>query len=415
MRNEFDGGVFIGEEKILKLDDFFEKSNVFLDSRVFTSDWIPDHFLFREEEVKKIGQMFADLVKGRPGHVWCNGLPSTGKSHIIKKAVQEFNDYCEAKKQNTKYVYATAREQTMPRFLAAVLLALNPLAKVVDWNSGRAKDAIIKEANKYDGVCFVFDEIDKILLSRFENPVNTLIGMFTRIKEAHPNFKSEYMLVVVSNNANLYRGLEKSTASTFVANNIHFPAYDAIQLKEILLDRCKKGLHDGVIDEGDVGYLASQIFSSSKDVRTALKILLEAGRMAEHNGRAKITKENLTQASETVEKNKLLEIISKLDDSQLALLVGIAKSQKANPDKLITSNIVYRNYATVANNFGLIVLKSRYLFESVSGKLDSIGMITTALTSKGYKTGVTRQFQILGEDVEEILQLSEGELKKRMI
>jgi len=413
------GGKHEMGEKILKLDSFFKQSDVFLDDTVFTNEWIPDCFLFRELEVKQIGQCFADLIRGRPGHLYCNGLPSTGKTHIVKKAALEFDEFCKANRINAKCIYVTSSGKTVNVVCEKILNQFDPDAKTINYNISLAFDKIASESKKYEYVVFIFDEIDKMRptsrqqFGTEDNPINTLLSKIVRFKEEYNFLKSKIMIIVVSNDTKLFRHLTQSATSYFNPINMHFPAYDAVQLYQIFKERCKRGFLDGIIDDEQLQLFASRIFSGSKDVRTGLEILLQSGKAAESNGTKKITKENIKKAIELVEKNKLIETILKLDDAEIAFLLSIAKSQMNKPDELVVSNVLFKNYEKIVNKYGLAKEQTRHLQHTVASKLDSIGLITTALTSRGYKKGVMKQFQIMGESLDEIIKICENELQRR--
>lgn len=387
---------------------------MFYDISVFREDYIPDNLLYREEEINKIGKFFAGLLKN-PRHMWIFGEPSTGKSQCILKIAERFNEHSQINNKKTKYIYLTAREQTLPQFYNRMLLTLNPNKKNCSWNSQIALNTIIKEASNYKGICLIFDELDKIVpTSAHDNPINSLLGVFSRLHEQYPNFKTKVMIVAITNDIKIINTRCKTdTLSSFQSCNLLFPSYDVNQLYHIFKERVKLGLNKGVINYSYLKKLSANIKSASSDVRTGISIIREAGIIAEEEEKQKIEEIHIKKAMNRVEKNETKELLSKLDETQLCLLHAIASLQKKRPNKKPTSDILYPHYRRNAKEFGAPVLKKTYVLKTIISKLKDIGLIDTKLVSKGYGAGVYKSAVLAeGEEIEDIMQTTDDLLRR---
>jgi orc1/cdc6 family replication initiation protein len=402
----------------MTIDMFFQKSDVFQDLNVFNEGHIPDVFLYRDEEIKTVGTSFARLYKGSGfSHMWINGPPSTGKTQVVKRLIREFNAHAEAEHKKVFYAYTNARGKTLPPVYGELLSQLDSNSTIRGIHPMEIVYKIKKLVkSRYRYVNFIFDEIDKIIPTpSHKNPIDEIIGTFTRLHEDSGFDMSDigYMITVISNDMYLHKHLSPSTLSTFVAHNVKFNEYDAEQLGAIFIDRCEKGFIPGVIKEEDVLHFSANLCKGVKDVRTGLQVLLASGNIAEKrtDGAKSITWDDIQKAFKIVEKNKLYETIMKLDEPQLAFLVAVAKVQQRR--EMATTNLVYRIYTQIAGQHCFEILKPRYMMEFIAPKLDSTGLITTAVKGRGRGKGITRAFEVLEEELKDILAMGEKELEKR--
>jgi len=398
---------------------FFQKSDVFKDANVFNEGYIPDVFLYRDEEIKTVGTSFAYLYKGSSGqHLWINGPPSTGKTQVVKRLVHEFNAHANNENRKVLFAYTNARGKTLPPVYGELLTRFDPEMTL---QRGISPMEIIHKIKKiaksrYKYVNFIFDEIDKIVPTpSHKNPIDEIIGTFTRLHEDGDFELSDigYMTTIISNDMHLHKHLSPSTQSTFVAHNVKFNEYDAHQFGAIFQDRCTLGFLPGIIKEEDILRFAAVLCKGVKDVRTGLRVLHKAGQLVDvrKEGPKKIAWDDIQKAFKIVEKDKLFETIMKLDEPQLAFLVAVAKVQQKR--EMATTNLVYRIYTQIAGEHCFEVLKPRYMMEYIAPKLDSTGLITTAVKGRGRGKGITRAFEVLEEELKDILDMGEKELEKR--
>jgi len=402
----------------MTIDNFFQKSDVFQDANVFNEGYIPDIFLYRDDEIKTVGTEFAYLYNGTSGqHLWINGPPSTGKTQVVKRLVQEFNAHANNENRKVFFAYTNAREKTLPPVYAELLSKFNPELAL---QRGISTTEIIHKIKKiaksrYKYVNFIFDEIDKIVPTpSHKNPINEIIGTFTRLHEDGDFELSDigYMTTIISNDMHLHKHLSQSTQSTFVAHNVKFNEYDARQFGTIFQERCKLGFLPNIVKDEDVLHFSASLCKGVKDVRTGLRVLHRAGQLVDRrDGVKKISWDDIQRAFKLVEKDKLFETIIKLDEPQLAFLVSVARAQQRK--EVATTSLVYRIYTQIAHQHCFEVLKPRYMMEFIAPKLDGTGLITTAVKGLGRGKGISKTFEVLDEELKDILDMGESELEKR--
>ena len=69
--------------------DLFKDSKIFLDRKVLSPHYIPDHLLFRDKQINEIEKALAPSLRGERGrNVFIFGKTGTGKTSCIKQVVE---------------------------------------------------------------------------------------------------------------------------------------------------------------------------------------------------------------------------------------------------------------------------------------------------------------------------------------
>jgi cell division control protein 6 len=320
-----------GEEEMeLKtLDAFFQLDPVFKDSNVFSTDWKPDVFKYREEEYNAIAQMFAAHYQIE-SHGFIYGPPGTGKTHLVQRMIESFNLYTPPKhfkKKNDKpirFIMINCKKSTLPQILNDTLVALGGKERSNNQigETERQIARFVKESN----VCLIFDEADKITPTKtFLMPLEHIVGLFTRFHEKHHT--PTVSCILISNNPRLCDGLEESTKSSFTAVHIKFKEYDVQQLYEILTERCALGFQPNIISDRDLYDFAQMIKNGSYDLRDSFKALNCAGLDAKKTSVYTISLSNLKKSLKAIEMEMVAEAIKDLDMTNFAVYYIIGNLQ----------------------------------------------------------------------------------------
>lgn len=395
---------------IKKITEFLENNDtVFKQAQVLSEKYIPDNFLFREEEIRQIiHNLTAFFEDVPPNNMFLVGSPSTGKTHILLYLTGVLNDYAVKEGRKIKYVYVNVGGKTLPQSLVNIAEKMG-LNAVKNFGLGTF-DMIVKNI---DGCYFfIFDEFDRIKKTPdYTNPYDIIVNLFSRIG-------SNVRLTLVANNVKIIEKLEAPTKSSFSPNQLYFRSYNAFETTEILKDRCKKAFIDGVIDEETIAKFGAWIYRSGVDLRTSFKILLNAGRNVSVGNTGdlekKITFDVLMKSFKDVEKNILQEILSKLNDSELLLIHSIASAQKKYNKTEVEKNIVYKTYQTLCNSFAISPLTWRHISSYITPKIEMQGIIRTDVHGRGKGKGTATFFSLDCGDLNEILKTTSYEIKRRM-
>lgn len=398
-------------DKICKLDKFFNSSlgfkKVFKDPTVLKESYIPDEFLFRDKEKKKIMEELATYfhINSAPDDIYIHGSPSTGKTHLIKRIMYDVNEYADRLDEKFRLVYASFKERTCVNGL------INLVRNFTDKNipNNTSMDNLLKQlatfCRKYT-IGFILDEVDKMMkTSKIRNPVASLIGSLERLFEKENISKDRYFLIVITNE-DIVEQLTLADKSIFVPIKIHFRDYNIDEITKILEHRCKLAFHDGVIDDDVFDYLAREVNRLS-NLRMGFKTLLTAGKIASRRD-GKITVDIIDEALDQLQQNIIEEKIRNADITKILIIYGTAKIQKKKGEPATMTEVYnfYRSKEDRPFTFGYV---STYILP----KLEEEGLIMSEVRGLGRGKGKARFLYVQNEKLDNIIEICEDELRKR--
>lgn len=376
--------------------DLFPEDKIFKDPSVFSKQYLPPAFTYRDEEYKQVGEILKDTIRTASINGYINGPPGTGKTHITKKLIKLINEYCKANDLPVQYFFVNCRNATYTTVLTNILHQLNPS----DTGRGVAPIEIINKIRKYLGeknACFIFDEIDRILPTTRTNTIEQLLGDFSRFNESC--FDNSANVIIIANNPTLDDQIDASTKSTFRPVRVRFRDYAPGEVRDIIWERCKIGFREGVISLDTVANFSLYLIDSDHDLRTAFNILLESGNRAKNNGSKKITMDSLKTSFKRVEMKEFGEYVNELNELQQIIFYIIAKIQlekkkAGNPEQHLTSEEIIKSYAYFVNKLGLDERTSRHITETVLPKMETQGYFITGKSGQKGKKGWTKTYSI---------------------
>ncbi|MFC1755169.1 Cdc6/Cdc18 family protein, partial [Thermoproteota archaeon] len=212
----------------------------------------------------------------------------------------------------------------------------------------------------------------------------------TRINESLE--QSQICLIGISNNLMFTENIDPRVKSSLSEEEILFPPYNALQIQDILKHRAKLTFKEGVVDQGVVEKCAAFAAREHGDARRALDLLRVAGELAERKGQEKLAIENIDEAEEKIERDRIVDIVqSQPKQFQAALYAMITLNTNTRASKVATGDI-YDVYKTVCSQSGLRPLTQRRISDIIA-ELDMLGIINAKVISKG-RYGRTREISM---------------------
>lgn len=196
-----------------------------------SEDYIPEEVLHREEQIKKIKDIFQNFSDNKVGtNILILGVTGSGKTLIVKKVMKEMNNSVYISCDNTLTAYKT-------------------LKSIFNINSKTHQEILeltIKELKKNPRI-LIFDEIDKI--SRSED-FNKLMNNLNTIYR-----KTMVPIILITLKRDILNNMKSDVRKTLLFEKINLPSYNAIELQDILKHRISKVNLE--IDVGVINYVAA--------------------------------------------------------------------------------------------------------------------------------------------------------------
>ena len=318
------------------------ESSVFHDRSKLSSRYIPNELHHREKEMSLLLTMFKDsYIKPdeflflTPQIVGRSGIGKTStilkfskmlENEFIKSGLTLKVAYINLKLQGgNKYaVYRFLLEKIAPELPSQGLSAEEMLRYLLSY---------LTENKLY--TLIILDEIEFLLRS---NKDSGIIYDFTRLNEFDLSKHCNVIGVVfIARSTDFHDKIESSELSTLGRLPIEFKPYSIDEISDILLTRTSESFNPNVVGT-DIIDEVSLITTSSQvggDVRYALDLLLYAGNLAEANGSARITLDQIRKAHGYNKPSLTIEDLKELPKSHLLTLMAILKVQNKRKKQYI--------------------------------------------------------------------------------
>jgi cell division control protein 6 len=173
----------------------------------------------------------------------------------------------------------------------------------------RIHEEIIGKPNKNNGLN-TFDIYDSLISYLVKNNKILLVGLddydnitsrdldktLYSLIRAHENRKHARICVITITNRRRQLILSPAVESSLQPHEIYFNDYSSEDIYHILRDRCRLGFFDKVISDEVIQHAARLTYHNG-DLRSGIRMVLDAGRFAEHEGYKKVFKKHLNLVS----------------------------------------------------------------------------------------------------------------------
>lgn len=337
------GEYFESEEEQLE-----KRAGAVTNPRVFDFDFMPPNPLMREEAKKIINAVLRYQTTGVANNLMVFGARGCGKTLMVRFITEEL---LAKRHKGTRVFYANCRHHNTTSKILAKLHRCSPKS----YTPGELWERLL--ASIQDRAVFVIDEAD--LWSDREKNRDLLYF----ISRASPTLNA----IVLTNNTSFQ--LDASTQSSLQPEVIYFKDYDALQMREILLQRARQGLRKTRQDAiGRIAALTTQ--HTNSDVRVALKTLYYT---AIH------PKESTENLFNEARRDLVSDILVNLNQQLLIILQAAAVVQ--NGEEPFSAN-VYRKYKDLCKGEHVDPTSYRY-FQINLTYLQNLGLIVLSRAKLG--------------------------------
>lgn len=400
--------------KISHIFDSAVKNSIFKDKSVLQANYTPDSIPHRDKQIEQVASILAPVLRGeRASNLFVYGKTGTGKTLSVQYVRDELLKKSRELGIDVRIEYINCKlkkvADTEYRILAALINLLG--GKVAD--TGLPTPSVYQKFvelvdNKKQILVIIFDEIDQAVKKIDDNFLYNLTRLNSELS------KSQISLIGISNNISFLENIDPRIKSSLGEEEIIFPPYNAIQLIDILTERCKDAFKENSISDGVIQKCAGFTAREHGDARRALDLLRIAGELTERDRKYIITEEYIDQANEKIERDKILDVVeTEPRQFQIVLysIIRLNKQNKSSDSGSFFTGDVYNYYQDVCNKIKTEILTQRRVSDII-GEIDMIGLINAKVISKG-RHGRTREIKLsipsnLVDKVESILIESLG-------
>lgn len=352
--------------------------SIFKDKAPLDHRYLPDKLVHREDQIRQIAKYWVDVLNNiTPSNVTLYGKTGTGKTAASKFAREQLIEIANKKNVFVKVEYVRCTDyNTEYQVLARLCNQLGRDVPNRGWTKGEVVNTFrdIFRTNAFGKklqLIVILDEIDILL----EKDGDGILYTLTRTDNVS--------VLSISNFLDFKNLIKSRVTSSLKDKEIVFPPYGADQLSDILSERAELSFKEGVLDDDVIPLCSAMAAKEEGDARYALDLLKNAGELAFDDNSEKVTGEHVRKAKDTIEHNKVTEIISTLPLQQQRVLEAILNLTKQ--DEEISSGKLYEEYKEISKKDAVTY---RRIFDFIN-ELELLGIISTNTVSRGRGKGRT--------------------------
>jgi archaeal cell division control protein 6 len=384
------------EEFSNSADDLWDMStSIFNNKNVIKLTYVPktiNDALHRKDIIRKIQTKLLDIKSNlAPDNIFIYGKTGTGKTMITKLVIKDFKEV--ASKRNVKFTYihvnceeSFSENEIFRKINEALYYELEGEVKEFKWNSrGKHKKQFDKMFFQMKNILIIIlDEIDKLDKTTI---LNTLARTISPLTDQSP------CLICIVNDGKFKEKLDPPTKSIIGDNEIQFNPYDANEINDILTERAKIAFRPNVLTEMVIPLCSALAAQEHGDARKAIQLLAKSGEIAEDKGKMIVEEEDVREANDIIEIERIYSIISTLPTQTKATLFAIILLQnKGKESSKSSTGEVYNMYRRICHHIDLDILTQRRVTDLLS-ELDMLGIINAVVVSKG-RYGTTKEISL---------------------
>lgn len=372
-------------------EKFLEKEPIFKNKRVLQSDYTPESLKHREDSINQIAEVLAPSLRlDKPSNLFLYGKTGTGKTVTVRYTTKQINEVANKKGIPLKIIYINCKlkkvADTEYRLVAELVRKLGSDVPATGLPTEEVYKAFFRIVdNDKQNLILVLDEIDQLV----EKIGDEILYSLTRINSELN--KAQVSIIGISNDLIFANNLDPRIKSSLSEEEIVFPPYNALQLKDILNLRAKIAFMPDVVSAGVIEKCAAYAAREHGDARRALELLRVAGEIAERKGFSRIEIQHIDDAEHKIEKDRIIDSVECQPKQFHVVLYSIFSIFNKRRDFIHTGE-VYDVYKAVCLQTNQRPLTQRRVSDII-GELDMLGIINAKTISKG-RYGRTRDITV---------------------
>ncbi|MBI4141729.1 AAA family ATPase [Candidatus Woesearchaeota archaeon] len=328
-------------------------------------DFVPKLLPYREKQQHHVANCIKPLMQGRNGrNLFIFGAPGIGKTAAIKWVLRDLEETTD----EVVPLYINCWQKNTTYKIMMDLCAQLDYKFLQNKNTEELFEVIKNIVNKKT-VVFVFDEVDKVEEADFLYAILNDVLRKT--------------VILITNYKSWIDNIEERVKSRLMAEILEFKQYSGEETKEILKQRVGYAFVPGAWDSSAFSLILSKA-AESRDVRTGLFLLREAGLCAEENSAKRISVEHANIAVKKVCEFTQHEIDNLSGDAKDILSLVSKHSGKKIGDlfELYKKNDSSMNYKTFQRRIEKLTIGGFVNTEKIVGGKEGKTTIVSTVDAK---------------------------------
>jgi cell division control protein 6 len=379
--------IMIEEEEIEEnsIEEMWDdQKKIFKDKSVVKTSYVPDNIsgaLHRKDVIKEFQRCLIDVNRNlAPNNVIVYGKMGTGKTLVSTLVLTDLKKVAEKRGKKVTVIEIKCDELStenaiLGRLNNALMFELLGKSKVTIGNSKTRNNLYFNHYfNDLDGILIIL--LDEISGIKDPNLINNLTRTISTKNRQPP------CLVMTTNDIYFKETLNGKTKSVLAENEIIFNPYDAEQLSDILKARAKLAFYPDVLGEMVIPLCSAFAAQEHGDARKAIELLCKSGEIAEEKGKSTVEEEDVRDANDRLELDRLASIVRTLPTQSKLTLYACLLLISRGSKKSCTTGEIYNIYRQLAHHIDVDILTQRRVTDLIS-ELDTLGIINAIVESKG--------------------------------
>lgn len=371
------------------LEPFTAEDPIFVDEDVLRDSHKPEDLIERDRELAEYQSALKPVIKGaRPRNIFLYGQTGVGKTvatqMIMDRLQRDQEDYDDL---DVHVVHVVCKNLTSSYQVTVKLVNefREPNNKVP--TTGYPPDTVYvflwEHLNQIDAthVLFVLDEVDAI------GDDDNILYELPRANDNGnvPVDETKVGVIGISNKFTFRDNLSARVKDSLCDEEIHFPPYDANQLRNILYQRAEKAFVDGVLSDDVIPLAAALAGQESGSARQALKMLFKAGDIARSKGEEEVLVDHVREAEPRIKESQVRNELESVPTQSHLTLYALLMLERQD-DLPAKSSDIYEVYEIAAERADADVKTGRTIRDRLS-QLKLKGFLDVEEYNEGPKGG----------------------------
>lgn len=378
----------MGEKSLVGFfEDYLSRDSIFQDKSSLQDNYLPETISHRDNEIQTVARILAPALKRqKPSNLFIYGKTGTGKTMTVRYVTQGLSETAASNNISLKMIYLNCKlrrvADTEYRLIAKLCREFGKEIPPTGLPTDEVYSIFFRAVEgSRQNVILILDEVDSLIGKIGDDILYNLTRINSELNE------SQITIVGISNDLVFTENLDPRVKSSLSEEDLVYPPYNALQLKNILEQRCGVAFREGAVEGGVIEKCAALCAREHGDARRAIELIRVAGELAEREQSSKIELSHLDAADNKIERDRVLDTVRGQPKQYHAILYAIMRLY--SPGSSIMTGEVYELYKQLCESIQLRPLTQRRVSDVIS-EFDSFGLIQAQVRSKG-RYGRTRE------------------------